>query len=328
MDAVFAGLVDRLGPQNVIDWPPKEKHREGVPTITGDVEKDYGAERRSLCYTPHCLQLPKPTAGEIRGMLAIGEIERIFVDERIETFDEYLKLNAHLFPTPVVVIAGHDRFWGDVSQLTIGYGKKLEAMFLDNWKDSYSELKRAYPMCYATNFDHLWDVSQRESLLKTKLYDVCFMGYNSHPDRVTVVDHLLQKYGGESNYLFVERRPNTMDAFMRKADYFKAMAMSRVCINLKGAAECGKALRFYEIPYVGSCMLSQEFPAKQVHPFVHGEHCMYFRTLDELDNMIDVLLGSDTLRERIARQGHEHAMKYHTARARVDYMYECLNGSR
>lgn len=327
MDAVWAGLVDRFGPANVIDWPPKEKHREGVPVLTGDAEKDYGAERRSLCYTPHCLQLSNLSALEIKKLFIDGQIDMIFVDERLETLEEYWKVGAQNFDVPVVVVAGHDRFWGHMPQVRAGY-RNIKAMFLDNWKDEYRGYRDAFPMSYATNFDHLWDVSKRQELLADKKYDVCFMGYNSHPVRGVVIDHLMKRYGGKHNFLFVERRPNITDTFMRKSEYFRIMAQSRVCINLKGAAECGKALRFYEIPYVGSCMLSQVFPAVQVAPFENGKHCVYFSELSDLDNTIEILLNSDTHRERIAKAGHEHAMKFHTARARVDYMFECMNGSR
>lgn len=330
MDAVWAGLVKRHGPQNVIDWPPKDKHREGIPIPTGNSEKDYGAERRSLCYTPHSLQLPKPSRQEILSWMAEGAIERIFVDERTETYVEYMKLGCSQFNIPVVAIAGHDRFWNsDPAVLFEMYGeKRVEMMFLDNWREDYKHFGRARPMSYATNFDHLWEVDRREEFLQNKLYDVCFLGYNSHPDRAELVDHLSKRYGGHHNYLFVERKPNTMDSFIRKSDYFKIMAQSRVCINLKGGAECGKALRFYEIPYVGSCMLSQRFGGRQVAPFEDLKHCLYFDTVDELDNLVETLLNSDVLRERIARSGHQHAMLNHTDEARVDYMYRCLNGSR
>lgn len=327
MDAVWAGLVDKFGPENIIDYPPKEKHREGVPRVTGDIEKDYGAERRSLCYTPKPDLLPTANKYDIRDMFVRGEISRIFIDERNESWGLYLEILANHFSIPVVVIAGHDRFWNsDPSSLQRMYGSNLEAMFLDNWRENYRSLKNAFTMSYATNFDHLWDASKREEYLNDKVYDVCFMGYNSHGDRARFVDHLLKRYGGAHNFLFVEKRPNTMDAFIRKNEYFKRMAQSRVCINLRGGAECGKALRFYEIPYVGSCMLSQVDQAEQVHPFEHQKHAVYFKDEAELDNWVDILLGSDIFREKIAKAGHEHAMKFHTARARVDYIYRCLDG--
>lgn len=330
MDAVWAGLVDKFGPKNVIDWPPKEKHREGVPTLTGNVEKDYGAERRSLCYTPFPHDLPVLDRTQIRTLLAIGQIKRIFIDERPESFKHYLEVAANFFSVPVTVVAGHDRFWNPdgIVGLKKMYGALLDGMFLDNWRPEYDSVHGAFPMSYSTNFDHLWESENREELLKNKLYDVCFLGYNSHPDRAQLIDHLQMRYGGNSNYLFVERRPNTMEAFIRKAEYFRIMAQSRVCINLKGGAECGKALRFYEIPYVGSCMLSQRDNARQVHPFEDQKHCIYFDNEKELDNWVDILLGSDILREKIAFEGRKWAAAFHTARARVDYMYGCLDGPR
>lgn len=327
MDAVWAGLVDKFGPENVIDWPPKDKHREGVPKITGNIEKDYGAERRSLCYTPQHNLLTSYTLFEINQMLRSGDIDRIFIDERPESFAIYCETSARSLDIPVVVIAGHDRFWNE-SPWTVAqvYGRNLEKMFLDNWRPEYDSIPKTAKMSYATNFDHLWESDKRDEFLKNKIYDICFIGYNSHGDRKVIVDHLLSKYGTDNNCIFVETRPNMMDAFLPKHEYFKKIAQSRVCINIRGGAENGKALRFYEIPYVGSYMLSQDFygSSTQVKPFVGGVHCDYFSSLDEMDWYIRKMLFDYFKREEIARKGHEHSMKYHTARARVDYIYENL----
>ena len=326
LDAVWAGLVDRHGYENMIDWPPSRKHREGIPRLAGSTEEDYGAERRSLGYTPDWWRLHVYDVSQINEFIKSGQIERIFIDEREESYVLYLQLVARYYNVPVVVIAGHDRFWNTSPQkLREYYGKNLEKVFLDNWRPEYDSLPDVLPMSYATNFDHLWDVSERDALLKDKMYDVCFMGYNSHGDRGKIVDHLLEKYGEKGNCLFVERRPDTMECFLPKREYFKKMAQSRICVNLQGAAECGKALRFYEIPYVGSYMLSQKDRANQVHPYENGKHCNYFSCLTELDEFIHLALSDEFIREKIARAGHEHAMKYHTARARVDYMYENLD---
>lgn len=330
LDALWAGLVDRHGWDRVVDWPPSDKHREGVPTPVGNVEKDYGAERRSLCYTPHYDKFIRFSDWEINSMMRDGQIERIFIDEREESYQFYLKTVAKFTNIPVVVVAGHDRFWNSSPrQLFQMYGKNLEAMFLDNWRPEYDFLPRAFPMSYSTNFDHLWDAGNRESYLREKVYDICFMGYNSHGSRGVIVDHLLQKYGSSTNScLFVEKRPNTMECFLPKREYFKKMAQSKVCVNLRGGAECGKALRFYEIPYVGSYMLSQKFEGKQVHPFVGGIHCDYFSSIEELDGLITTALSQEVQREKVAAAGHSHALKFHTARARVDYIYRCLDGQR
>jgi spore maturation protein CgeB len=128
--------------------------------------------------------------------------------------------------------------------------------------------------------------------------------------------------------LDLERTPDTMRSYVRKAEYFDVMLKSKVCLNLRGAAENGKTLRFYEIPYVGSHMLSQDSGAEQVHPFLHGVHCTYFRNEDELDRMIEQLMEVPTYTHIIAANGHEHAMKFHTVDARMQQMYEVLDGPR
>lgn len=332
LDAMWAGLILKHGMENVIDYGPcVEKHREGIPVVTGNAEKDYGAERRSLGYVPGCTQMPIYTRCQINEMIKSGQISTIFLDEREESYILYLQLSAKWYNIPVVVIAGHDRFWNvnpdhPLDILHNYYGKNLVGLFADNWRDSYFESSYIYPMSYATNFDHLWDVSRRQEWLENKVYDVCFMGYNSHGDRATAIDHILKKYENSSNCVWVEKRPNIMDTFIRKTEYFKKMAQSKICINLRGGAECGKALRFYEIPYVGSYMLSQRFGGTQVHPFREGHECCYFSDLNELDQHISHMLQFPDEREKIAKAGYEHAMKFHTARARVDYIYECLNG--
>jgi hypothetical protein len=325
IDAVWAGLVNVLGHENVIDYPPADKHRAGIPQITGNVDKDYGAERCSLCYTGK--KFPSFTIKEINDLMRSEEIERIFIDERLESYEVYLQTIARFMAIPVVVVAGHDRFWNkSLDVLKMWYKDNLEAMFLDNWISGYDNYKNTYLINYATNFDHLWNVEERKELLKNKKYDIFFMGYNSHPDRAMFVDHLIEKYGTKNNKIFVEKRPNTVECFVPKREYFKYMAQSKICINLRGAAACGKALRFYEIPYVGSFMLSQRFEGKQIRPFEEFEDCDYFSTIDEMDRKIDEYLKNDLIRECIAQNGRNWAKQFHTAEARVRYMYECLSG--
>lgn len=336
LDAVFAGLTKMHGNDGVIDFGPcTKKHREGIPQKTGDIEKDYGAERRSLGYSPGYEKQPILKPADINKLLAQNKISRIFIDEREESYIHYLQLGARHFKIPVVVIAGHDKFWNvnadePTKILEQYYGKNFEALFIDNWRESYDKLAlihNVYPMSYATNFDHLWEVGKRDEFLKTKLYDICFLGYNSHGARPAVTDHIAKKYGHLNNCLLVEKRPNVMDTFIRKDEYFKKMAQSRICLNLRGGAECRKALRFYEIPYVGSYMLSQTDEARQVNKFVGGVHCDYFSDLRELDQHIDWALANETQREFVASRGHQHSMQYHTALSRVEYMYfRIMNG--
>lgn len=324
LDLLFAGLVKRFGPEGVIDYPYHHKHREPI-VFNGDPEHDWGVERRTLGWTPRNDEVKYYDRMSIYWEVQQGNIERVFLDERLESYQLYLNFPFRFYKIPVVVVAGHDRFMNDIPTLRKWYGENLEHIFLDNWRPEYDGEPGVSLFNWSVNFDHYWPVKNRR---QEKVYDISFMGYNSHPDRAMFVDHILKRWGHLNNHIFLEREPNTMRGFIQKGQYFDIMAKSKICLNLRGAAENGKTLRFYEIPYVGSCMLTQDSGAIQMHPFVGGEHCMYFRDEAELDDSIDFLLNHDGViyREEIAQRGHDHLMKHHTIDARTKQMYEVLGG--
>ncbi len=331
LDLLFAGLVRHYGPENVIDHPYHAKHREKL-VFTGNPEHDWGLERRTLGYTPKNDLVVKQPDQEIFWMLQRGEIKRIFIDERQESYELYLRLRANFFKVPVVVVAGHDRFWNQSPEYVAAkYAPNLEAMFLDNWRPEYGNLPNTHVYNWSTNFDHYWTRPPRndhDELEYKKLYDVSFMGYNSHGDRARFVDHILKKWGHLRLKLDLERTPDTMRSYVRKEEYFKVMAQSEICLNLRGAAENGKTLRFYEIPYVGSLMLTQDSGAVQVEPFQNKCHCLYFKNEDELDSHLDAMFkpGMEPIRKQLAMQGHAHAQRYHTVDARMKQILGVLDG--
>lgn len=324
-DLLFAGHVRKFGPENVIDYPFHTKHREKFE-YTGKPDHDWGLERRTLGYTPDNEKVRAWGSEEIYEMIKTHEIGRIFLDERDESYELFLKLKANFFDIPVVIVAGHDRLWQNygVPGLIGRFGSQLEALFLDNWRPEYAKYPKTHVYNWSINFDHYWDPRKRYA--KEDVYDISFMGYNSHQDRAKIVDHIQKKWGHLRLKLDLERTPDTMRSYVRKSDYFEVMAKSKICLNLRGAAENGKTLRFYEIPYVGSHMLSQDSGAVQVRPFEDGVHCSYFKELDELDRKIELLLGDDDYRRAVARVGHLHAMTNHTVDARMEQMYEVLGG--
>lgn len=322
LDLTFAGLVKRLGPENVIDYPYHGKHREPI-VFNGDPEHDWGVERRTLGWTPKNWLVPFYDHRSVGEEIVNGNIERIFLDERPESYALYLNTPARFYNIPVVVIAGHDRFTNDIPCLRSWYGTKLEHIFLDNWRPEYDGEKNVSLFNWSVNFDHYWPVQDRR---QEKVYDISFMGYNSHPDRARFVDHVQKNWGHLNNHIFLEREPDTMRGFIQKGEYFDIMAKSKICLNLRGAAENGKTLRFYEIPYVGSFMLTQDSGTKQLYPFEQASHCAYFTNEEQLDNWIGHLLSNDHILKSIASRGHEHLMRHHTFDSRINQMYEVLGG--
>jgi hypothetical protein len=321
-DLLYAGLVRYLGPGRVIDHPYHFKHRERLE-FNGDPSHDWGLERRTVGWTPYNDRVSFYSEDEIRDELRQGNIERIFIDERNESYELYLRLRANFFKVPVVVVAGHDSFQNLAGPAAM-YGRfpTLEAMFLDNWREDYRRFPKAHVYNWCTNFEHYWKPHRTQE----KRYDITFQGYNSHPDRARFVDHIQSKWKHLRLRLELERTPDTMRAYVRKSEYFDVMAQSRICLNLRGAAENGKTLRFYEIPYVGSLMLTQDSGAVQVEPFLDRRHCLYFKDLARLDEQIEFVLESEKRAQWIAWQGHSHSMAHHTVDARIRQIYGVLNG--
>lgn len=312
LDLLYGGLARALGVENVVDFPAHRKHRIGSLSYNGDIEHDWGEERASLAAFPGWESHVAHDEAAVVEMVKAGAFDVVFVDEQYQTYELYLKTRANFFGVPVVVVAGHDDLQASsIDEVVARYGRNLLLAFLDNWQPRYDELPFARPYCWSANFDHLWDPSKRDSLLLDKRYDVCFIGYCSSPSRARFVDHVLSR--GGQNAIVLERKPDTFSRYVLKREYFETMARSKVCLNVNGAARNGKALRFWEAPYVGSCMLSQRFKGLEtIDPaFLDGIHCMSFTDEVGLDRCLDTLLSDDVLRERIARNGHDLLMREH-----------------
>lgn len=312
LDLCFAGLVTNLGYGNVWDIPYRDKHREWWDVIEGRKERDWGLERRTLGFTEMTPDdrkefIPEMDVTNARLLIRNGDAHRVWLDERMESFQKYRELGFYDAKVPVVVVAGHDRFWNQSPQFVASlYGDRLQAMLLDNWYPEYANLPfRTRRIGWSTNFDHYWT---RPEKAPEKDIDISFVGYNSHPDRARFIDHIEKRWGHLRNHIYLERRPDTFEKFVPKSVMFDIMMRSKICLNLRGAADRGKTLRAYEIPYVGSFMLSQDIDDPGMKgDFVGGMDCDYFEDEAELDYAIENALTADRWREKIAAVGHAQA---------------------
>lgn len=300
LDLCFAGLVKNLGYENVIDHPYKAKHREW-----GIGENSWGKERRTLGYTSQNTKI-----------IAHGSMpsyaKRVWLDERMESFVRYKEYGLDKTDAKVVVVAGHDRFQNHSPKFVADlYGSKLAGMLLDNWYQEYWQLPfKAKRIGWSCNFDHYWE---RPKVPPEKDIDISFIGYNSHPDRLRYIEHIKKRWPELKLHLILETTPDTFSSFIPKSEYFNIIQRSKICLNLRGAADRGKTMRFYEIPYVGSFMLSQAIDDPGVYEdFRPSCDCEYFHDEDELDDMIAYFCASNCVagneeREMLAESGHHRA---------------------
>jgi hypothetical protein len=330
LDLCFAGLVQNLGYENVWDIPYRDKHREWWDVIDGKRLPDWGLERRTLGFsglvpddrTSNTWMTDQVTLDILKRR---GEVKRVWLDERMESFQKYREFGLDKTDAKVVVVAGHDRFWNQSPQFVASlYGKKLQAMLLDNWDPAYANLPfKVGNIRWSTNFDHYWE---RPAIAPEKHIDICFVGYNSHPDRARFIDYIEKEWGHLRNHIYLERDPNSFEEFMSKKMLFTVMQQSKICLNLRGAADRGKTLRAYEIPYVGSYMLSQWIDDQGFIDDFEGD-CRFFLDERTLDQEIAWALYNPEIRENIAARGNRSALTKLSAKQRWGNVLRWLDGS-
>jgi hypothetical protein len=337
LDLCFAGL--RMNGVDVIDVPYRTKHREWWDVLEGRVRPDWGLERRTLGFTGHDdrgYRFPGASLVEAEGMIRERRVRRVWLDERMESFAAYRSYGFMEAGVPVVVVAGHDRFWNHSPEFVASlYGDRLEGMLLDNWYPSYDGLPfKARRIGWSCNFDHYW---RRPVVPPEKDIDVSFIGYNSHPDRERYVSFLQGKFPGLRMHLVLETQPDSFAKFVPKSEYFNVIQRSRIALNLRGAADRGKTMRAYEIPYVGSFMLSQGIDDPGMgEDFWNLVHCAYFHSETQLARQIEWFLGisqsdsalvGESHREEIARRGHLRTLSDLSVKARWGDVLKWLDGN-
>lgn len=106
--------------------------------------------------------------------------------------------------------------------------------------------------------------------------------------------------------------------------YRDIVRRSKISVNAKGTKfDCP---RIYEIPMLGSMLISHRLLIDQDKPFIGGEHCVYFDSIEELPDLIRYYLRDENKEERleITEKGREHAMKHHTTEARARQVLDVL----
>ena len=104
--------------------------------------------------------------------------------------------------------------------------------------------------------------------------------------------------------------------------YRELLFRSKVGVNVAGAGyDCG---RYWEILASGAMLLTQELDIKIPNPFVDGESCIVFKSLDDFDQKVDQILSRSIDVSEIAHQATKHLLNYHTSRHRAQYLLNCV----
>jgi hypothetical protein len=312
-EIVLAGLHGlNLGDRLVLCPPPLKCYFSRKP-----YPRSIGKCRQVLSYIPDVLKAP----GFYNSFdcVILGSLKR-------DVFENYLRVRDRLPPRlPVVLIDGGD--WADVGgdSERLGFGqlyrqaanaRPFDIIFKRERMPSRSFPSNVFPLPMAFVSTHAIVPAS------TKKYDVVFWGVESHPARAIALDMLQSRFDCAANGTVRHQKPRI---YPRKGSrYLKELASARVCCNFRGAG--WDTLRYWEIPAVGSFMISQAPAITIPDNFVSEVDCVFCK--EDLGDLLDrasYYLRNEKEREEIAANGRKRLYAYHTHIHRAQYILDILN---
>lgn len=138
--------------------------------------------------------------------------------------------------------------------------------------------------------------------------DVIFAG-GADRDRINYISALIESgfdvklYGG-----YWEQYPQTKAYACGIADVAtlrQAIASAKIALCLvRQANRDGNCMRTFEVPAVGTCMLTEDTPEHREIFGAQGNAVVYFKTIPEMLEKAQWLLNHDIERQRLANQAH------------------------
>lgn len=102
--------------------------------------------------------------------------------------------------------------------------------------------------------------------------------------------------------------------------YQQLTASAKICVNAHGGGQ--DCMRFWEIMAAGAACFTQKFDIVMPHPYTDGWNMIEFSTVEEFKEKAKSFLQHPEMLERIALAGYKHTKKYHTCKARAQYILE------
>ena len=228
----------------------------------------------------------------------------------------------HVWPDPLVNLENHI-----VSGLRL---IDLVATFSKSTVEVFEKLgaRRAVwiPLAADSPFEPVSDCTPSERQMYGA--DITFVG-GWRPER----EHVLTKLAGFDLKIWgpdwgrrCKGNVTIMRAWQRRtvrgAEFAKAVRCSKVNLNvIDSSSSQGANMRFFEIPAAGGLQVCSTCPEMEPE-FRPNEHTIYYRTEDELPDLIACLRTKDEFRQRVAAAGHARVIEKHTYKHRAETILE------
>ena len=161
------------------------------------------------------------------------------------------------------------------------------------------KFKKEVKRIYYINFGCDPKIDQKLDLQKK--YDIGFVGTDGGVPRKFILQELRERY------------PNSFIGLAPYAQIAEIYSQSKLGFNYPIRLE-GMTMRSFEIPACGTIELMPRLPNQWMAQtgFYHKKNIIIYEDLHDLIRLIDYYLVHDAEREKIAQEGYEHVLKYHT----------------
>ncbi len=295
-DIVYSGLVKTLGLKNVIEFKwnkkyhvPYKKYPENLGFIKQSLLKSIHFKKNN--YDLVILAATKP-----------------------DCFQAYIDFASQIPPNvPVVWVDGGDRpeVGGDLERLgaptllsKAQAIRSFDFIFKREMKINKKYEKNVLPLTFGFNLSRL-----PKNMPASKKYDVAFWAGESHPIRSKALSLLKNEFDCNSNGT---SKGISFDNFNRKGSfYLEELSACKINLSLRGGGF--DTLRYWEIPAVGSLLLSEPADIIIKNDFIDKKHAVFCNpSVDDIIDLCHYYLKKKNNREKIAENGKKHIQQYHT----------------
>ncbi len=303
-DIVYSGLVKVLGIRNVIEYRWNKKYHLPLKQYP----KNLGYFSNSIISSIH---INKTTYDLV-----------VLAATKPDSFKHYIQMASKIpKKTPVVWIDGGDRaeIGGDLARLgepmllnKAQAIRDFDIIFKREMKLSMVYDKNVVPLTFGFNLTRI-----PKNLPKTKKYDVAFWAGESHPIRTKALNKLQHQFDCDTNGT---TKGVDLENFSRTGTfYLEELAACKINLSLRGGGF--DTLRYWEIPAVGSLLISEPADIIIENNFIDKKHAVFCDpSVDDLLNLCQYYLKNYSKREKIVKNGNQHLLKYHTDIVRANFL--------
>lgn len=342
-DPLYVGLSRILGNDAVVDYPYKPLYHDEQarnwfmvqrPGIRYDRTQILDQVRAGLFDLACIASFRAPCVAECRALFSQATFPpTVFIDGS----DDAIIRHEIVQQFPVGVYFKRDYLWDPAN--AVGRIRALGGAF--RWNRRLLDRTRTLPVSIIP------EAIPRVGPLPKDI-DVSYTGRVSHPRRVKAVEILSHLPGvrfeggvyadaGDRKYKLkasavarlwtklTDDGPAPEEARNKKKPppaYYAEIVRSKMALHIRGGGWTPSP-RYYEIPFLGTLLISDKPEAVIPNDFESGRHAVFCRAdLGDLAAIVRRYLHEPAEREAVIQAGADHVRRYHTCEKRAEYFLD------